>query len=245
MSSVLLAAMWGGIAGSSLVLGALLGIYKEIPTKISAFVMAFGTGVLIGAATFELLSDAIKEGGILYPSIGFLLGSTLFIMIELFISKKGAKERKRSKGNPPGHSGMAIFVGSVIDAIPESVIIGVSLLESKSVSWVIVIAIFISNFPEAMSSSIGLKKDGYHKGKILFLWLMVMMLSSVSSLLGFLLIDSSSTLLITAIGAFAAGGIFAMVSSTMLPEAFEEGGPIVGYISALGLLTSLILTYFG
>jgi ZIP family zinc transporter len=63
--------------------------------------------------------------------------------------------------------------------------------------------------------------------------------------LGFILIDPSSTLFITAIGAFAAGGIFAMVSSTMLPEAFEEGGPIVGYISALGLLTSLILTYYG
>lgn len=245
MSSSLSAAMWGGVAGSSLVLGALFGIYKEIPYKISAFVMAFGTGVLIGAATFELLSDAIKEGGIVYPSIGFLIGSTLFIMIELFISKKGGQERKRSRGNPPGHSGKAIFVGTVIDAIPESVIIGVSLLESNSVSWVIIIAIFISNFPEAMSSSIGLKKDGYHKGKILFLWLMVMMLSSVSSYLGFILIDSSSTILITIIGAFAAGGIFAMVSSTMLPEAFEEGGPIVGYISALGLLTSLILTYFG
>ncbi|MFC0559172.1 ZIP family metal transporter [Halalkalibacter alkalisediminis] len=245
MSSALTAAMWGGVAGSSLVLGALLGIYKEIPNKISAFVMAFGTGVLIGAATFELLSDAIKDGGILYPSIGFLVGSTLFILVEMMISKKGGQERKRSKGNPKGHSGMAIFVGSVIDAIPESVIIGVSLLENHTISWVIVIAIFISNFPEAMSSSIGLKKDGYHKGKILFLWFVVLVLSSISSLLGFVLIDASSTILITSIGAFAAGGIFAMVSSTMLPEAFEEGGPIVGYISALGLLTSLILTYFG
>jgi ZIP family zinc transporter len=238
------AAMWGGIAGSSLVIGALLGIYKEIPKKVSAFVMAFGTGVLIGAATFELLSDATRDGGILYPSIGFLTGATLFILLELFITKKGGQERKRSKVNPSGHSGMAIFIGTVIDAIPESVIIGVSLLENKTVSWVIVIAIFISNFPEGLSSSIGLKKDGYRKGKILFLWIIVMMLSSVSALLGFALIDPSSTLLITIISAFAAGGIFAMVSSTMLPEAFEEGGPVIGYLSALGLLTSLILTYF-
>jgi ZIP family zinc transporter len=241
---MLSAAMWGGIAGSSLVLGALLGIYKDIPNKVAAFVMAFGTGVLIGAATFELLSDATKDGGILYPSIGFLVGATLFILAELFISKKGGQERKRSKENPTSHSGMAIFIGSVIDAIPESVIIGVSLLENKTVSWVIVIAIFISNFPEGLSSSIGLKKDGYRKGKILFLWLVVMLLSSVSALLGYALIDPSSTLVVTFIGAFAAGGIFAMVSSTMLPEAFEEGGPIVGFISALGLLTALILTYF-
>ena len=242
---MLQAAMWGAIAGSSLVLGALLGIFKNIPNKVSAFVMAFGTGVLIGAATFELLTKAVKEGGILYPSLSFLAGATLFIVAELMFMKKGGHERKRSKVSPSGHSGMAIFMGTVIDAIPESVIIGVSLLEHHTVSWLIVIAIFVSNFPEGLSSSIGLKKDGYSKRKILFLWMVVMLLSSLSALLGYVIIDPTSTWLVTTIGAFAAGGIFAMVSSTMLPEAFEEGGPIVGFISALGLLCSLILTYFG
>lgn len=237
--------MWGAIAGSSLVLGALLGIFKRIPNKVSAYVMAFGTGVLIGAATFELLTNAVKDGGILFPSLGFLGGSTLFIVVELIIMKKGGHERKRSKMSPSNHSGMAIFIGTVIDAIPESVIIGVSLLEHHTVSWLIVIAIFVSNFPEGLSSSIGLKKDGYAKKKILFLWMVVMVLSSLSALLGYVLIDPTSTRLVTTIGAFAAGGIFAMVSSTMLPEAFEEGGPIVGFISAIGLLCSLILTYFG
>lgn len=239
------AALWGGIAGSSLLLGALLGIFKEIPNKISAFIMAFGTGVLIGAATFELLTDAVKEGGILFPSIGFLFGATLFVVAELIIMKKGGHERKRSKVSPVGHSGLAIFVGTSIDAIPESVIIGVSLLENHSVSWLIVIAIFISNFPEGLSSSIGLRKDGYSKKKILLLWTIVMLLSSGSALLGYVLIDASSHTLITSIGAFAAGGILAMVSSTMMPEAFEEGGPLVGFLSALGLLSSLILTYYG
>ncbi|MBM7662659.1 ZIP family zinc transporter [Bacillus mesophilus] len=239
------AILWGGLAGSSLVLGAILGIYKNIPNKVSAFIMAYGTGVLIGAATFELLTDAVRDGGILYPSIGFLLGALAFIIAELLIMRKGGHERKRSKVSPAGHSGLAIFIGSIMDAIPESTIIGVSLLEGHSVSWVIIIAIFVSNFPEGLSSSIGMKKDGYSKKKILSLWLIVMLLSSVSSLLGYVLIDVSSLILITTIGAFAAGGIFAMVSSTMLPEAFEEGGPLVGFISALGLLTALILTYYG
>ncbi|MFZ3589638.1 ZIP family metal transporter [Bacillus sp. DJP31] len=242
---MLQAAMWGGIAGSSLVLGALLGIFKDIPNKVSAFIMAFGTGVLIGAATFELLTNAVKEGGILFPSIGFLGGATIFIVAELLIMRKGGHERKRSKTSPAGHSGLAIFIGSIIDAIPESIIIGVSLLENHSVSWLIVIAIFISNFPEGLSSSIGMKKDGYSKGRILFLWLIVMSLSSLSAFLGYVLIDVTSHLVIPTIGAFAAGGIFAMVSSTMLPEAFEEGGPVVGFVSALGLLGSLILTYYG
>ncbi len=242
---MLQAAMWGGVAGSSLVLGALLGIYKNIPNRVSAYIMAFGTGVLIGAATFELLTDAVKDGGIFFPSIGFISGATIFIVAELFILRKGGHERKRSKVSPEGHSGLAIFIGSIIDAIPESIIIGVSLLENHSVSWLIVIAIFISNFPEGLSSSLGMKKDGYSKRKILTLWFIVMILSSLSSLLGYILIDVSSHVLINSIGAFAAGGIIAMVSSTMLPEAFEEGGPMVGYVSALGLLGSLILTYYG
>ncbi|MBM6616544.1 ZIP family metal transporter [Bacillus suaedaesalsae] len=242
---MLQAAFWGGIAGSSLLIGALLGIYKFVSNKVSAFVMAFGTGVLLGAATFELLTDAVKEGGIVYPSIGFLLGATIFIIAEMIIIRKGGHERKRSKTSPEGHSGLAIFIGTIIDAIPESVIIGVSLLENQSVSWLIVIAIFISNFPEGLSSSIGMKKDGYSSKRILFLWLVVMFLSSMSSLLGYVLIDISTEWLITSIGAFAAGGIIAMVSSTMMPEAFEEGGPIVGFLSALGLLSSLILTYYG
>jgi ZIP family zinc transporter len=242
---MLQAALWGGIAGSSLLLGAMLGIFKDIPIKVSAFIMAFGTGILIGAATFELLTDAVRDGGILFPSIGFLIGATTFIVAELLIMRKGGHERKRSKTSPEGHSGLALFIGTMIDAIPESIIIGVSLLENHTVSWLIVIAIFVSNFPEGLSSSIGMKKDGYSKGKIISLWLIVMGLSSLSAFLGYVLIDVSSQLLITSIGAFAAGGIFAMVSSTMMPEAFEEGGPMVGFISALGLLCALILTYYG
>ncbi|MFT4413831.1 ZIP family metal transporter [Fredinandcohnia humi] len=242
---MLQAALWGGIAGSSLFIGALLGIYKDIPKKISAFVMALGTGVLIGAATFELLTNAVNEGGILFPSLGFLLGAIMFTVAEIIITKKGGNERKRSTMNPKNHSGMAIFIGTIIDAIPESLIIGVSLLENHSISWLIVIAIFISNFPEGLSSSIGLKNDGYSKKKILFLWSVVLILSAVSSLIGYALIGPSSEIVQTMIGAFAAGGILAMVSSTMMPEAFEEGGPMVGLLSAGGLLCSLILTYYG
>jgi len=238
------AALWGGVAGSSLVIGALLGIFKNISIKFTAFVMAFGTGVLIGAATFELLTEAVKDAGILYPSISFTAGAIIFVIAEFLIAKKGGNQRKRSKGNPVGHSGLAIFIGTLLDAIPESFIIGVSLLED-SVSWLIIIAIFISNFPEGLSSSIGLKKDGYSKKKILFLWTIVMVISSFSSFIGYTLIDPSSHIVVSMIGGFAAGGILAMVSSTMMPEAYQDGGPVVGFISAIGLLCSLILTYFG
>lgn len=239
---MLQAALWGAFAGSSILLGALLGIYKEIPRKFLGFIMSFGTGVLIGAASFELLRESVDEGGLLAASGGFIFGSLTFTVSELLINKKGGSDRKRSKQNPENHSGVSIFIGTVIDAIPESVIIGVSLLQENTVSFLMVTAVFISNFPEGLSSSVGLRKDGYSKKRILSMWLIVLLLSSLSSFLGFSLLQNADIAVIAFIGAFAAGGIIAMVASTMMPEAFEEGGPIVGLIASLGVLASLILS---
>jgi zinc transporter, ZIP family len=238
------AALWGGIAGSAVFMGALTGVLFQIRKRWIGMIMAFGTGVLIGAATFELLRDAVEDSGLGPTTLGFLGGALLFTFVEYWISRKGGKERKRSRENPKGSSGLAIFFGTLIDAIPESVIIGVSLLEKGKVSLLLVIAIFISNFPEGLSSSVGLKKDGYSNKKILFLWFLVLVLSSVCSLLGFVFLQNTSHILISVIGAFAAGGVVSMVSSAMMPEAFEEGGPIVGLFASLGLLSSLILNYF-
>jgi zinc transporter, ZIP family len=238
------AALWGGIAGSAVYLGALTGILFQIKRRWIGMIMAFGTGVLIGAATFELLRNAVEKSGLGFASLGFLGGSVVFTLAEYSISKRGGKERKRSREKTTNSSGLAIFIGTLIDAIPESVIIGVSILEKGRVSILLVIAIFISNFPEGLSSSVGLKKDGYSNKKILFLWFLVMVLSSVSSLLGYVLLQNASPKVMSVIGAFAAGGVVSMVSSAMMPEAFEEGGPIVGFVASLGLLSSLVLTYF-
>ncbi|MEK3807259.1 ZIP family metal transporter [Metabacillus sp. SLBN-84] len=239
---MLQAALWGAFAGSSILLGALLGIYKEIPRRILGWIMSFGTGVLIGAASFELLRESVDDGGLMTASAGFIIGSLTFTISELLITKKGGSDRKRSNKNPENHSGVSIFIGTVIDAIPESVIIGVSLLQENAVSFLMVTAVFISNFPEGLSSSVGLRKDGYSKKKILTMWLIVLMLSSLSSFLGYTLLQQAGPDVIAGIGAFAAGGIIAMVASTMMPEAFEEGGPVVGFIASVGVLASLILS---
>lgn len=236
------AAFWGSLAGSAVFIGSCIGVYFHIRKNIIGLIMAFGTGVLIGAASFELLSESIKEGSLLTIILGFIFGATLFTIFDLMIAHKGGHKRKRSSENPQGHSGLAIFIGTLMDAIPESMIIGISLIENQRVSWLLVIAIFISNFPEGLSSSIGLKKDGYSNYKILSLWLAVLVLSLLSSLAGFVFLQDASSEFIAAIQVFAAGGIVAMVSSTMMPEAYEEGGPIVGLMAALGLLISLILT---
>ncbi|MGM0750989.1 MAG: ZIP family metal transporter [Bacillota bacterium] len=237
------AALWGGIASLSLLIGAVMGIYLHISKRIVAYIMALGTGLIIGSATFDLLSEAEGKANLLHLTSMFLSGALLFTLFEIFISKKGGSERKRSKKNPHGHSGLAIYVGTIMDAIPESIIIGVSFIGDQSIQWVFIIAIFISNLPESLSSSIGFKLDDYSTRKILTLWGSVVVLSSLSSLLGYIFLQDASESISYIIGAFGAGGLLAMVSSTMLPEAFEEGGPIVGFLSSFGIILSFILTH--
>ncbi|WP_017814250.1 MULTISPECIES: ZIP family metal transporter [Paenibacillus] len=259
------ALMWGAIAGSAVLLGALVAMYFKIPKKIIGWIMAFGTGTLIGAASFELLEDAIEDGGLVATAIGFLVGAVVYTVFDLLISSRGGANRKRSyysraeegddqdssgqddssngkKGKSKGGSGLGIFAGTVMDAIPESIMIGASLLTGQGVSAVLVVSIFVSNIPEGLSSTVGMQQSNYSRGKIWGMWIAVLIVSSLASMLGYLFLEMLPNEIKAGIGAFAGGGIIAMLCSTMAPEAYEEGGPMVGLIASLGLLTALVLS---
>ena len=239
------AAIWGVIASSSLFLGSIIGLYTSIPKKIIAYIMALGTGILIGASAFDLLIESVEHSGLLITSASFLCGAFLFTVIEILLYSKGGSNRKRSHKNPEGHSGIAIYIGTLMDAIPESLIIGLSLLATHKVDFLFVTAIFFSNFPEALSSSVGLKKDNYSYTKILTLWGSVILISAISSSFGYLFLKDASYNTIASIESFGAGGLIAMVCSTMLPEAFEQGGPIVGFATCVGFIFSLGISTMG
>jgi zinc transporter, ZIP family len=237
------AAMWGGISGSAVLIGALVAIFFPIKRKIIGFIMAFGTGVLIGAVAYELLEEPLQKGGIVATSIGFLSGAITFTLFDFLISQKGAHKRKRSNNMSSSGAGLAIFIGTVMDAIPESIMIGASLAVEKTVSVLLVAAIFISNIPEGLSSTSGLLESGYSKMKVFILWLTVLIISAGSSWGGFSFFTHASDELMAGIASFAGGGIIAMIGSTMMPEAYEEGGPLTGLIVSIGLLVSLILNF--
>lgn len=235
------AAFWGAVSGSAVLLGSLAAMIFSIPKKVIGWIMAFGTGVLIGAASYELLGDAVHEGGIFASSIGFVAGASIFTLLDLLVSRKGASDRKRSGKQAAENAGLAIFIGTVMDAIPESIMIGASLLEQNTVSFLLVIAIFVSNIPEGLSSTAGLRKSGYSRLKISVMWVSVLVIATLSSWSGYFFLKDASAAFMSGISGFAGGGIIAMIASTMMPEAYEESGPVTGLITALGLLASLVL----
>ncbi|MGP3784933.1 ZIP family metal transporter [Paenibacillus sp. 1A_MP2] len=236
--------MWGGISASAVVIGALAALFLKIPKRVIGWIMAFGTGTLIGAAAFELIGDALNDGGIVPTAIGFTAGAVVYTMFDLLISSKGGAGRKRSASAGKGdsnQSGLGIFAGTVMDAIPELIMLGASLLAGNGVSVVLVVSIFVSNIPEGLSSTVGLQRNKYSRSRIILLWLGVLIISALAALGGYLFLEQLPDEMAAAIGAFAGGGIIAMICSTMMPEAFEEGGPVVGFIASMGLLVSLLL----
>lgn len=242
--------LWGLLAGCALVIGASIGFYAKVPIRAIAAVMAFGSGVLISALAFDLMNEAYKSGGLDSSAIGFLSGAVVFTGINYILSKKGARHRKRSGGQQPSEeesegSGLALAVGALIDGIPESIAIGLSMLKGGVVSTVAVIAIFLSNLPEGLSSAAGMKKAGRKAGYVFIVWISIALISGLASLAGYTLFKDFSPDVIAISTAFAAGAILAMIVDTMIPEAFEETHNFAGLITVAGFLIAFFLTKSG
>lgn len=242
------AGFWGLVGGSALLLGAMLGYFIWIPQRAIAAIMAFGAGVLVSALAFELMDKAYQRGGLDSTAIGFLGGAAVYTAANWYLAQQGAKDRKRSGKQPSeaedSGSGVAIAVGALLDGVPESIVVGVSLL-SGGVSWVTVAAVFLSNIPEGLSSAAGMKQAGRSAVYIFGVWTLIAFASGVAALLGYALFGHFSTEIIAATTALAAGAILAMITDTMIPEAFEQTHNFTGLITVFGFLTAFALSKLG
>lgn len=248
-----LALFWGAVAGGAVLIGALLGIYVKAPPRLIGAVMAFGAGVLISAVAFGLTREAFDRGGVTSVTVGLALGALAFFGGDWVLDHHGGHDRKRSggqkgaSGKAGGQSagGMALALGALLDGIPESAAIGITLLGGGSVGVAVVAAVFLSNVPEGWSSSAGMHKSGRSTKYILLLWLGVTVASAVSSLLGYVVLGQASDVVIGGVQAFAAGAIITMLADTMKPEPYERGGPTTGLVTALGFTLSFLLSQAG
>lgn len=236
------AAFWGFVGGFALLVGAAAGLWIGASQRVIGLIMAFGAGVLISALAFELTEEAFRRGGTDAVGVGLAVGALSFFAGDWIVDRRGGEHRKRSGGQQEAGSGAAIVVGALLDGIPESVVIGVSLVGGGSVGVAVVAAVFLSNVPEALSAATGLRKAGRSPRWILGLWLAVALISALAAAVGYGVLGGASPDVVAFIQAFAAGAILTMLADTMMPEAFEHGGSVVGLVTVAGFALAFLLS---
>jgi ZIP family zinc transporter len=247
------AGLWGLLSGSALLIGAAIGWFVALPRKAVAAIMAFGSGVLISALSFELMDEAWKQGGFAAVAIGFVAGAVVYTGLNMALAMRGARHRKRSDAAtreehaavaPEGNSA-SLALGALIDGIPESIVIGTSLLAGGAIGWVAVTAVFLSNLPEGLSSAAGARSEGKSATYTFALWAGIAVAAGLASFAGYTLFDGASPQMLAAVQGVAAGAILSMIIDTMAPEAFEGTHDYAGLISVFGFLTAFGLSKLG
>jgi ZIP family zinc transporter len=248
---VIEAGVWAFVGASSLIVGALIAFVRPLADRPLGLVLAFGAGVLLSAVAYELVAEAadISDPGLL-TAFGFAAGAVTFYIGSEAISRMGGGTAggERPAGRlvarrDPRAQGSAIVLGAVLDGIPESIVLGLTLIGSSGVSVALLVSIFISNVPEAIGASAELERGGISRPQILGLWALVAVASGVAAMLGYGLLSGAPRELVAAVDTFAAGAIIAMLSETMIPEAYEKGGRAVGLATALGFAVSAGLSF--
>jgi ZIP family zinc transporter len=229
------------LAASSLVLGAAISLRFRIGLGTIGLIMGFGAGVLISAVAFDLVEEAVGvtsgHGAVL---LGLFAGCGVFFGGDWLIDRSGGAGRK-SAGGGDRSSALAIVLGTILDGIPESVVIGLTIFESGSVGAAYLVAVFVSNVPEAISSSVGLRASGWRPRRILGMWTLITVISGLASLVGYVALQDASPSAVAFMLAFAAGAILTMLADTMMPEAYEHGGRLVGVVTTLGFAVAFMI----
>jgi zinc transporter, ZIP family len=230
---------WSLLGASSLLIGALAAFWIPIGKRLLGMIMAFGAGVLISAVAYELVEEAVMTGaGPGAVAAGFASGAIVFYGGALYIDRRLA-------GAEAGGGGLAIVLGAVLDGVPESVVIGASLLAADAPDLAVIVAVFLSNIPEAIGASSDLVRGGWSRVRIVWLWVVVVAASTLAAGIGYAALEDASGSWIAAIQAFAAGGILTMLADEMLPEAFEyaKHNKSVGLAVAFGFAVAASMSF--
>ena len=210
--------------------------------------MGFGGGVLIAVLSVDLMDSAFNDGGPVAATVGFLFGATAFSAINWRLARYGARHRNRcgdcvaqpSEAEHKG-SGLAIALGAILDGVPESVVIGLSLLDGGKAGLGLVTGFFLANVPQGLSSASGMKKAGRSSRYIFGVGPGFCVISGLSAAAGYLLLGTAAPVLPATILAFAAGGVLAMLAESMIPEAFADAQPFIGLITVVGFLVAFLI----
>jgi ZIP family zinc transporter len=238
-ASLLTAILWGGLAAASLLLGYFLS-RRNLSMRTVGLVMGLGAGALIGAIAYELIPESLitEPGTVLVCALGALA----YFAADWVVDHRGGGSRKGLQAGGPAGSGAAIAIGTLLDAIPESIVLGMGLAINGAVNIAFLAAVLLSNIPEGIAGSINLTTAGQPQRSILRLWLTLVVLSAICAGLGYLLVLQLPSTDGHLAQAFAAGAVLTMLSDAMIPEAHEHGGRVVGLFTVLGFLGAAALS---
>lgn len=244
---ILTALAYGALIGSAFPFGMIASRLNPFGHKGFATVMGFGAGLLLAAALIELAPMAVKDLGLVQASLIILLAALAYGLVNLWLKTRGAEHRKRCGGcqAPPSEeeqagSGFSIVAGTIMDAFPEALILGVAT-STMGVPTGLVIALFLGNAAQSMSATSGLKMSGRSPLFIWGLWIGLGILIAFSAAGMAWICTDAPTVIEAGLMAVAAGVLIAMTAEAMLPEASEKPAPLLGVAATSGVLTFLAL----
>ncbi len=236
---MLVAVLWGGLAAAALLIGFALA-NRGVSNRTLGIVMGFGAGALLSAIAYELIPESALGGKSM--GIAFLVGAFTFFGADWLIDRRGGSERKAINGELSG-SGSAIFVGTLLDNIPESIILGMGLAVGGVINIAFLVAVFISNLPEGLAGTVNLETSGRSRRNVFWMWTAVVIISATCAGVGYAIINLIPAVDGRIAQAFAAGAMLTMLADAMMPEAFEHGGKLVGIMTVMGFLVAAILAF--
>jgi ZIP family zinc transporter len=240
MPEPFMAGVWGLVAASSLVVGGVAGVTLRIPRRVVALVMGFGAGALISALAFDLTEESFQHGGTLATAAGLATGAITYFIGDSLLQRR--ERRRAARPREAETSGLAILLGTLLDGLPESIVLGATLLGGAGVSISLLAAIFLSNIPEAVAGGRDLSDEGHQPTFAIGIWVVVAVASGIAAALGNAALSGMDPAMVAVVQAFAGGAILAMLADTMMPEAFANGGEAVGLATVLGFATAFFLS---
>jgi ZIP family zinc transporter len=224
----------GAIAQSSLLLSGFLPYVLRIPDRVIGVLAGIGAGALIAAVAFDLVPEAMSLAEV---ALWFLVGAAIFIVADRII-----EERFGGDGGGGGGGALGIVLGSVVDGVPESLIFGIQLAAGIPISVAFLVAVIVSNVPQALAPSAELKDAGWPLGRMLGMWGAVVLACGIASAIGYIGAVNVDDVTGARAAAIAAGGLLAMLTASLVPFAYEKGGSAAALGTVVGFCASLAMS---
>jgi ZIP family zinc transporter len=235
---------WGMLASATLFIGQALARPLARSPRVTGLIMGFGAGTLLSAIAYELVPESNIANGTtdaIKIAIWLLVGALAYYAGDRLLDWRGGSVRGQIRPSAESGSGTAMFLGALLDGMPEAFIIGLGLAVGGSISWAFLAAVALSNIPQGVAGTTGLKAAGIRDGRIFAMWASLTLASGLAAGLGYWVADKAPHAGLAA-NAFAAGALLMMLADSMIPEAYEHGGRTVGLLTVLGFLCAAALS---